>query len=193
MHRLAPVLLVVFALLAALAPVARGYELDGSPWPKRTITYANAAPGWSAAVSAAARTWNSAGAQVRFRRASRARADVLVRLAPRSRLRGCSGIAQVGYAPAIRQASVWLSRGCDYRNGVLVATHEFGHILGLGHYDRRCAVMNSYGIDGIPFRCTGTAGASEDELLRADDLRGLSRLYPLDAVLDAPADPPLVG
>jgi predicted Zn-dependent protease len=170
--------LVAMLALALVVPVARSYELQGQAWPTRAVTYFNGAPGWSDEVHEAVRTWNSAGAPVRFERTSRSRAQVIIRLAPRSVLEGCSGSSQVGYSSLIRQAPVWLSRGCDHRGAVMVATHELGHILGLGHDDDRCAVMNTYGVDGVPYRCIHSSGAEAGDTLHPDDIAGLKRLYP---------------
>ena len=183
--RLIPAALIAALMaLTALAPTARSYEVEGQPWPTRTVTYYDAAPGWGAAVRQAVRTWNSTGAAVRFKRTSRERADVIIRLAPRGRLKGCSGAAQVGYSPAVRQAPVWLSRGCDRAGAELVATHELGHILGLGHENGRCATMNSYGVGGVPFKCLRAAGPEADEPLHGDDLAGLKKLYPPPVEID---------
>lgn len=188
LKRIAPAFaLVVLVALAIVVPVARSYEIQGQPWPTRTITYYNAAPGWSDEVGEAVRTWNSAGAAIRFERASRSRAQVIIRLAPRSSLKGCSGSAQVGYSPLIRQAPVWLSRGCDHRGALMLATHELGHVLGLGHDDDRCAVMNTYGVDGVPYKCIHSAGPDAGDALHKDDLAGLRKLYPPPVELDITA------
>ena len=137
------------ALVAAAAtPSADSFRLEGGRWPTTTITYYNEVPAYSWAVDTAAYAWNTSGARVRFVKASRRDAKVLV------------GIRQDRYTMA------------------LVITHELGHVLGLDHEDRTCATMNTYLVDNHPENCPAAPeGKWVCRLLRADDVRGAVRLY----------------
>ena len=169
-RRAAQAIAVAIAALAC-APAAQAYELDGIPWPGRTatITYWNGTA-YGPQVQQAARAWNESGARVRFRRASRGRAQLLIVDDPRSAAGEdglAHGSASVGYQPRNRIA---IGRGARGVGVVGLIAHEFGHVLGLVHDDRRCAVMNS----GFWSRCMPSPTCS---ILQADDVRGAIRRY----------------
>ncbi len=122
-------------------------------------------------MRAAVRTWNASGVRIRFKAASRGRAQV--RIASGGR-RGCFGFAQIGYASG-RRANVRLGAGCPYVSSMTgIVAHELGHILGLMHEDRRCAAMNTVldahcGLQpAFEYRC---------RLLERDDVRGAVTRY----------------
>jgi hypothetical protein len=151
--------LILVATLAAVliaATPARAAGVGGLPWPKPTITYHSGAT-YPFAVREAVRTWNRSGVRIRFRRASRRRAQILIGVAGPPvppELRGaCGGFAQLGYVPGSK-AIVRIRRGCvdDVRTAKVVA-HELGHVLGLLHETRRCALMNTTGIGTVGNRC----------------------------------------
>ena len=156
---------------AAWAPAAQAYRLDGIPWPGRTatITYWNGTS-YAAELDRAVSAWNRSGARVRFSPASRSRAQLRIVYDERpalGRLGSAHGIASVGYQPRNRVA---LGRGASGAGAVGVITHELGHVLGLVHDDRRCAVMNS-----APWsRCSPAPTCS---ILQPDDVRGAIRRY----------------
>ena len=89
-----------FALLAllcclAIVPAAHGFVIEGDRWPGPTISVWNGT-GYKAPVLDAMRSWNAAGAKVRFVPAqSSATADVVVRIGVISE----QGLAVVGYEP----------------------------------------------------------------------------------------------
>ena len=180
------------AVVAActLAPSAHAYRVVGPRWPGQTITYANQAPGYSGPVRRAVRAWNRARIGIRFRRAPAATARVVFRYSRRGRgfgPTGCEGIAGGSVAgwpgPFFRSTVVQVTRSCRstvIRN--LTAAHELGHVLGLGHENRRCALMNSTGgaRTGIGSKC-GTRPATirhlRRRLLARDDVRGARAMY----------------
>lgn len=163
--------LVACAAAASLQPPrAQAYSLLGRYWNDPVITYYASSARERSASAFAARTWNRAGTGFRFRRTTSARrAGVVVGTGGE----GCGGVAILGG----RQARVRLGR-CGERLTRLVATHEFGHVLGFGHERRRCALMNTY------FDQTGTPALCNRrplsfwlaDPLRADDERGARAL-----------------
>jgi len=164
------VLLAGLGVLLAAAPVASAFRIEGQKWPGGVIPYFDASRE-GPAVKKAVRAWNTSGARVRFRAVGRSRARVLI---VNPKFGGCSGFAQLGYSPYVRQTKVELGR-CKV--GTLapgIAAHELGHILGLGHEDGRCATMNSTlwtGCKAPPnykYRC---------QTLIPDDVRGAVRIY----------------
>lgn len=169
-RRAVPAIAIAIAA-GACAPAAHAYELDGIPWPGRpaTITYWNGTA-YGPQVDRAVRAWNESGARIRFRPASKRRAQLRVVNDERPALRGygiAHGVASVGYQPRNRIA---VGRGASGVGLVGVIAHEFGHVLGLVHDDRRCAVMNT----GPWTRCTGSPSCS---ILQRDDVRGAIRRY----------------
>ncbi|MEO6496672.1 MAG: M12 family metallopeptidase, partial [Solirubrobacteraceae bacterium] len=164
------VLLAGLGVLLAAAPVASAFRVEGQKWPGGAVTYFNASRE-GPAVKRAIKAWNSSGARVRFRAVGRSRARVLI---VNTKFGGCSGFAQLGYSPYVRQAKVELGRCKVGTIGPGIAAHELGHILGLGHEDGRCSTMNSTLWTGCPeppeytYRC---------QLLIPDDVRGAVRLY----------------
>lgn len=180
------------AVVAActLAPSAHAYRVVGPRWPGQTITYANEAPSYAGAFRNAVRAWNRARIGIRFRRAPAATARVVFRYSRRGRgfgPTGCEGIAGGTVAgwpgPFFMSLEVQIIRSC--RSAVirnLTAAHELGHVLGLGHENRRCALMNATGDarTGIGTKC-GTRRATvrrlRRRLLTRDDVRGARAIH----------------
>jgi hypothetical protein len=60
----------------------------------------------------------------------------------------------------------------------LVVAHELGHVLGLHHDDRKCALMNTTVVGHSPERCTSTElWEWRCRILERDDVRGAVRRY----------------
>jgi hypothetical protein len=128
----------------------------------------------------AIRAWNQARVGVRFKRAPAQRARVVLgytRRAGKGRYR-CEGIAggtREGYPSPFANMQVRVLRSCRSQAlRRLTAVHELGHVLGLGHETRRCALMNPTGdVDTLlPSLCP-----SGTRVPARDDIRGARALY----------------
>ena len=175
--------LAVLAAIAAVALVAEpvsAYRFAGERWPNQTISVGSRAPLYHSAVRTAIRAWNRAHVGVRFTRAPVDRARVIFGYTRRggSGRYGCEGIAGgtgAGYPSPFLAMHVSVLRSCRSQAlRRLTAVHELGHVLGLGHETRRCALMNPTGDVNtlLPSLCPrGT------RLPARDDIRGARALY----------------
>ena len=186
----------VVALVAAATTMIAGlvvpaqadaYRLAGKRWPGRTIPYYSSATQYAWSVNQAVAAWNGSGARIKFVRVTRKRAKMTIKVArPRS---GESGSATMGYpgcaywinGKCVRKQTsvVRLSPGWDRWSMAVIATHELGHVLGLDHENRRCAVMNSLGSAWGGQYCTDDfpEGRWRCRLIERDDARGAVRRY----------------
>jgi hypothetical protein len=192
------VALVVLALVAGgtTAASADAYSFLGQRWPGTTIRYYNTAPALSWPLQQAAQAWNTSGTRLRFVKTSRARAQVVIhRFGPANGF--CWGNATAGYVPkSAGGGHVRVARACDRFASAAVLAHELGHVLGLGHENRRCATMNSV----MWARCefSPPAGQWRCRLIERDDRRGAVRRYggavkpvgPIYCWMYAPPAPP---
>lgn len=150
-------------LLALAAPATANAAMVGVRWPGKTITYFDGSRD-KAAVARAVAAWNRSGVGIRFVRTySRTRAQLVIRNT-RAVPGGCgTGYATLGYPGRGRQAQLGIlhaasprDQGCAWPGQTLVVAHELGHVLGLGHVDSRCSLMNSSHVGGVaPRRCYG--------------------------------------
>jgi hypothetical protein len=178
--RAALAVLAAIAAVACLTEPASAYRFAGERWPNKTISVASRAPLYGTAIRLAIRAWNQARVGVRFKRAPVDRARVIFgysRGGGRGRY-GCEGVAGgtgAGYPSPFLALRVRVLRSCRSQAlRRLTAVHELGHVLGLGHETRRCALMNPTGDVNtlLPSLCPrGT------RLPARDDIRGARALY----------------
>lgn len=179
--RVVPAVLALAAATFVLLPgAADGYVSEGLPWPGGVIRYYNAAPDQAWAVKRAVHAWNSSGARIKLVAVPSSQANVRIEHFAHV---SCTvnSEATVGYT---RTARIWIFRRDDaspYCNAYAAAeslAHEFGHVLGLGHETRGCALMNPGGTLQGPDLCPKAQRWQwRCRLLTADDVAGAIALY----------------
>ncbi len=162
------------AAIGLLAPAADASVTAGRAWPGGRITYAVTSKALQGPVRVAAQAWNRSGIRVQFVEVPRSRAKVLIRPMRKRSCFGQIGVATVGYTPGFG-GRMQLQASCPEGTLTMTAAHELGHVLGLGHEDRRCSLMNSVFVS----RCRPQPLAWEwfCSPPRDDDRRGALRLY----------------
>jgi len=181
-RRLAVTVLAV-AVAGSAAQAARAFSITGKPWRSGTITYYNRAPDQQWAISRAVNAWNASGANVRFVAVSDPAADVVIQHLPTS---DCATGGMLGEAVITRNrnAVVFVRplddgySNCSRWTAATTLAHELGHVLGLGHETRGCAVMNPRADVFGPTLCPRPAGFEwRCQLLSQDDVAGAVRMY----------------
>ena len=169
------------ALLCALlvAPTAEAYQRLSYRWPSKTILYYDGTgKAYSKNVAAAAAAWNKSGQKARWKKTSKSRARVQIRVSkniPSAGLAtyygGQRGLIQI--QPGMKGLRDSKAEG-DWI-ATTIMTHEMGHIMGLDHETKKCAVMQpAIGIgcpnpkDPWQYRC---------RVLEPDDVRGGVALF----------------
>jgi hypothetical protein len=140
------VALALAALIAAAAPTGtHAYRVDAHKWPGGVVRYYNAAPDQAWAVSRAVSAWNGSGATIHFVAVSRESAQLVIE-EQSNKVYCAEGRATVGYgrgAHVVIFPAHGITHACNRFWAAHVMAHELGHVLGLLHEDRVCAVMNS--------------------------------------------------
>lgn len=166
------------ALGLAAAP-GSAYRIEGRPWPKGVVPYHSFAGGHAWSLKQAVDAWNQSGARVRLVPVSPGQARLFIREA---RSGSCTHAkATVGHTSG---ATVWVwptarsDAMCNRFTAARALAHELGHVLGLAHESRTCALMNPSG----SHQATSQCGASEPwewrcRLVERDDVGGAVALY----------------
>ena len=161
-------------LIGLLAPAAEASHLSGRAWPGGRVTYAVTSKSMRAPVRAAALAWNRSGLKVQFVEVSRSRAQLLISPLRKGSCFGAIGEALVGYTGRF-QSFMHLQPTCPEGTLTMTAAHEFGHVLGLTHENKRCSLMNSVFVSRChpqPLDWEWYCSPPRD-----DDRRGLLRRY----------------
>lgn len=142
-------------------------------WPKNSTlrVYTALGSGYSSSLRLAISNWNSLRSPVRIEVAkSREKANVLLRVRNSHIMQkmcetSCAGQAsQFGPGDGISHITLWDDMPGGLINRGALVMHELGHILGLGHVDRECALMHS----NFQFACGGAMFSIHDiKLIKA--------------------------
>lgn len=171
--------LAVALAVLAVAPAASAFEIDERVVPQPRVLYSLGVDDWRRPFAKAVKAVNRARVGVRLVKADiPEQASIQV---GRLRRQRCGRIGTLGTTQSIAggYSAIYLPRGCRGTQAVIIAAHELGHALGLLHEDDTCALLNSSGTGplSIPTQCLGRSFPWARKPFRADDLKGLRRLY----------------
>jgi hypothetical protein len=167
------------AALCACSDVG-AYTISGKAWPGGTVRYYNAAPDQAWPVARAVYVWNHSGARVQLVPSSRKDAQLVIEHFPHRR---CVGHAEatLGFTSGARMHLPRVderSPVCNSYASAAMVAHELGHVLGLGHEERGCALMNPSGSwNGATLCPHAELWTWRCGLLEQDDIAGAVRIY----------------
>ncbi len=174
-------LVALAVLVAAGTPSGtQAYRFHAVKWPDGIVRYYNAAPDQAWAVARAVSAWNGSGAKVHFVAVPRAEAQLVIE-EEADKVYCAEGHASVGYgvgAHVVIFPARGITHACNRFWAAHVMAHELGHVLGLLHEDRTCALMNSTGSLRGGSACTDEPiWEWRCRLIEPDDAAGVASIY----------------
>lgn len=169
---------LVIAVLLLTPASAAAYSIDDGIVPQPKVRYFVGLKEWKKPMARVARALNRANVGVKLVKAKIAQ-QASIQIGRLDRQCGTAGVDATTLNLQGGYAVIYLPRNCNATQASILAAHELGHALGLGHEDRRCALMNSSGTgpNSIPTGCLGQSHPWRRKPWRSDDLAGLKRAY----------------
>ena len=169
-----------------MATPAGAFVLNGNePWPgdPAVIEFSSVVKGsgdkW--AVKTAVQAWNDSGLDLKFKRVPKSKAALVIHYFKGS----CNqGFSSISFPPFGGETNIGACNKSQRYQQVQLVAHELGHVIGLGHENGTCAVMNERNVfkgsseTAHPFKCSSPPrGSWRCRILQKDDLKGALRLY----------------
>lgn len=179
MRRTSLLAVLVAAVTVMAAPDAQAFvRFQGYHWPTKTIRYFDATgKQYNKEVATAAAAWNTSGAKVKWSRTKHRGSGVVPITVVKNLF--TAGLATYSYGGGRWQGKIevqpnlkknQLTKAAGAQVAIDVFVHEMGHIMGLNHETKRCAIMQPVVWGGCPqpknpwqYRCRP---------LEKDDIRG---------------------